>query len=386
MAAARRASIGLRRRPGVVGLALYGSLAGDPAELTPFSDVDMALILDRKCPPHFTEHRLVGKVKADLLLFHLDRLREIASRSAERLAASSWTEDLLIKGLLRGGPDTVLFDPAGEIARAKRELAGRTTWGEVARIRAVRVLKEAGRELKKAATHFNGRRWGRARFGARCALWEIDEAVLESAGTKRREVAARRLGLPRIARLIARARKEFSGGPAAARACWQADRAFWHWLLREFYPPIEAQLRREGVRDPGRLELAGDYPGFWRGNRIHEFGRLKAEVELSLRWSLHALKRGDACQALETLGYFADAWHQCERCRGIRTALRRRGHNVTATLRRIFRDPEFLRLMAAADKADGAAWRPRNSRTAARRVIRLVRRLLGATETAFSSA
>jgi len=383
MATARRASIALRRRPGVAGLALYGSLAGDPAELTQFSDIDIAVILKGKPPAHFTEHRLVGGVKADLLLFHRDKLREIASRSPRQLAGSSWIQDLLVKGLLNGGPDTVLFDPAGEIERAKRALRGRTTWAEIARIKADRSMREAGRELKKAAAHLKARRWGRALFGAQSALWQIAEAVLEAAGTKRMEVAGRRLGVPGIAPLAARARREFVAGLAAARASRQADLAFWRWLRRGFYRPIGAQLRREGVRDPGRLELAGNYPGFWRGNRVHEFGRLAAEVELSLRWSRSALKRGDAYQALETLGYHADAWHQLERCRGIRTALGRCGHDIGPLVRRTFRDKEFLRLMAAAGKADGAAWSPGNPRTAAARSLRLVESLHEAAKTAF---
>src|SRR5690349_1185071 len=81
MTVARRYADRLESQSDVVGILLYGSLASrNLQELTPDSDIDIALILDRALPAHFTEHRLLGGVKMDVLFFHASALRDLVSR------------------------------------------------------------------------------------------------------------------------------------------------------------------------------------------------------------------------------------------------------------------------------------------------------------------
>src|SRR5690349_15249580 len=85
MALARKVAADLPSRPGVAGVVLYGSLAlGDPPELTPFSDVDLALSLEEPLPAHFAEHRVIDHVKVDVTLFSADVVRGIADAPQQR--------------------------------------------------------------------------------------------------------------------------------------------------------------------------------------------------------------------------------------------------------------------------------------------------------------
>jgi len=372
---ARQCASRLKERPGVVGLALYGSLAGDPAELTGFSDVDMGVILKEPMPAHFTEHRLVGGVKADLLLFHLDTLREIGRRTLVQLAKSSWTEDLFINGLIRGGRDTVLFDPGGEIARVKRGLAVWAPGREVERRRAAGDLREADGVLAKAEAALRANQWSNAYHLSLQPLWMVPGAVLEQAGTKRLPAAAGRLGIPGFAPATAALLRNVTMGGASVGDAWEADRELWSFLLRAVWGPVEERLRREGVRQTDLLEIAGDYGVFWHGNRVHELGRVKAEAALTLRWSRHYLDEGRPYEALEMLSWFMNANAQKERCRGLAAALKALGHEVAPIVNRVLRGAEFRRLAARAREADRAAWRREISPTRAKRFVEGVRRL-----------
>jgi hypothetical protein len=369
MAIARGYSPTLRKRPGVVGLALYGSLAGDPAELTSFSDVDVAIILKGKMPRHFTEHRLVRGVKADLLFFHLDRLRTMGRWSPARLARASWIEDLFLKGLLRGGPDTVLYDPTGEIARAKRRLAACATVREVARRRQARELLQAGKMLTQAKRQMALGRHRQARQWAGSVLWYLTEAMLDVGETKRLALAAARLGVPGAARRIEALSESRVRGRASVAACRRAEVAVRDYLRREVYAPVEARLRREGVRDPDRLEFTGTLPLFWPGNRLDEYGRLKAEAELTLRWSGRLLAAGRAYDAFNMLTSFMSVGDQRIRCGALADALRLLGHDVRPIVERCLASPAFRRLRARAERAQGRAWRWKIGRAEARRFV-----------------
>src|SRR5690349_7360998 len=91
MALARQVAADLPSRPGVAGVVLYGSLAlGDPPELTPFSDVDLALILEEPLPAHFAEHRVLDDIKVDVTLLSADVVRGFADVPPQRLYQHGW--------------------------------------------------------------------------------------------------------------------------------------------------------------------------------------------------------------------------------------------------------------------------------------------------------
>ena len=108
LATARKYAGSRQSEPGIAGIVLYGSLtSGDPPELTPFSDVDMALILDRELPAHFAEHRLVDGIKLDVIFLPIDTLRELVARQPERLYQGGWLLHFLIKSFLQGNEDAI---------------------------------------------------------------------------------------------------------------------------------------------------------------------------------------------------------------------------------------------------------------------------------------
>jgi len=366
----------LRKRKGAAGLALYGSLAGDPSELTRFSDIDIAVILDGPMPEHFTEHRLVGGIKADLLLFRLDNLREIGKRSPEQLRDSTWTEGLFIKGLMKGGTDTVLFDPTGEIKRVKKKLTTRIAWPDLARMNAGVVMKDAESALEEAVNLAKKGEYRQSQANAGYALDLLLTAMQELGNTKKPAVAAERMGVPALARRYASLRKRLAPDGRAVDVCWRANRAIWDFLLREFYAPIEARLREEGVPDPDSIELAGDHPLFWPGNRIHEYGRLKAETELTFRWSRQELEEGRTGEAFDMMSWFGAARELRKRCAGLSAALRAIGHDVTPAVRRVLRLESFRKLMAEAENAERACHRADLSRAGTEKTIAPVKRLV----------
>jgi hypothetical protein len=376
METARRYADSLQSQPGVAGILLYGSLSsGDPPELTPFSDVDVALVLDREMPAHFTEHRLVNGVKVDVLLFHRDTLRDLVARQPERLYQGGWVLHFLIKSLLLGTPETILYDPSDELAATKRALNERTTYAAMARADAEKWLPDIEREqLAAAEKALEEQNYPEARGKAGGAMWNLAGTLKELTATKHLEVAADRLGFPEFCPVAAEMRELFTPDPAAVTAYREAARALWEYTRRQLFEPIRDDLSRSGAADPDRLELTGDYPLFWPGNRIHEFGRVVAEMGLSFQWSEFEEKRENLADALASL-WNCDAENARRRCEGLEAALKDCGHDVSHRVTPFLEDAEFERLCAETEKARAATERREFSAVQAERAVQLSRRL-----------
>jgi hypothetical protein len=376
LAIARRYVDENHSRPGVAGMVLYGSLAsGDPPELTQFSDVDIALILDRELPAHFTEHRLLDGVKVDVLFFHIDTARGLVSRQPERLYQDGWLTQYLIKSFLLGDPATVVFDPTGEIARIREQFRGMTTHAQMALTDARRWVEEIEQELLTTAR--KQLREGDFEEALKRAGWTLRwlEGTLQTvAATKKLPPATERLDLPQFILLAAELRQILSPGRAAVEAYWQAAHALWDHTFRNLFEPIRAELRRAGVTEPDKLELVGDYRLFWGGNRLHEYGRVIAEVDLSFTWSQHELDQANEFHALDLL-WACDAEDTRRRCEGLVDALKAVGHDISRHVEPLLAASTFELLAAEADQALAATQRQNCSSEEAERAVDLAREL-----------
>jgi hypothetical protein len=357
-------------------MVLYGSLAsGDPPELTQFSDVDIALILDRELPAHFTEHRLLDGVKVDVLFFPIDTARRLASQQPERLYQDGWLTQYLIKSFLLGAPATVLFDPTGEIARIRERFRGMTTYAHMALTDARRWVREIEQELLTTAR--KQLREGDFEEALKRAGWTVRwlEGTLQTfTSTKNLPLAAARLDLAEFVSLATELRQIMSPSQAAVEAYWQAAHALWDHTFRHLFEPIRAELRRAGVTEPDELELVGDYHLFWGGNRLHEYGRVIAEVDLSLTWSRYELDQARPLHALDLL-WACDAEDTRRRCEGLVDALKAVGHDVSHLVEPFLAASAFEPLAAEADRALAATRRQDRSRAESERAVSLAQEL-----------
>ena len=71
----------LKQREGVLGITLYGSLAG--GDITQFSDVDMIVVIQGEEPEYLTEHRVVDGLEVDIKPLNIDRIRSLPDRMQE---------------------------------------------------------------------------------------------------------------------------------------------------------------------------------------------------------------------------------------------------------------------------------------------------------------
>jgi hypothetical protein len=381
MATARQYVGSIQSKPGLVGIVLYGSLAwGDPSELTPFSDVDLALLLDGEPPAHGAEQRLAEGMKLDVSLISMGWLREQLGPQPERREEDNWVHNVLLKSFLLGNEETILFDPAGEIAQARREFNALTSFPAMALPGARRWLREVEeRHLVPAREQWQDRRFREVIDHCGHALRTLDSILLTLAHTKNRELAAPRLGVPRFSTAASELRQMLTPDTAAAQAYWQTALDLWGYTYHRVYEPLRSELRSAGVVDPDRLEMAGDYPLFWAGNRIVELGRLTADVDLSLTRSHYELARGNVYEALTQL-WPCDVNSTIARCQGLAAALEEIGHDITAIVIPFLEDQEFRRLGAEVNEAAQKTRRQEVSSTGAERAVRLaeeLRQILG---------
>lgn len=274
----------LSLRPGVVGVFLYGSLAGDPLELTAFSDVDVALALDETAlPEHFAEHRLNDGTKTDTTLLAASTLRGWCQMPPEGLFAGHWTNSLFLRALTQGSSEILLYDPTGLVADVQRALPTYTTLARsdtrrwLADFRSSRLEKAAQEPEKVAELLHPG--------------W-IRSTVEYSVGCKRFPEAAVRLGLPELIPLMQQWHQLYAPAAELLEPLCLAREALGQTAIAAFYEKLPL---------PGTLEIRGSLPVFWQGNRVHTVERIQAELPVTLRWSQEHRAEGDFEGALSTL-------------------------------------------------------------------------------------
>ena len=97
----------LQTRDVVIGLGLYGSLAYN--RVTPFSDLDIFIITTESEHNPNVEHRLRDGIRIDFIWETLEKWQQI------QYAPPSYMPWYLVKALLLGTDDMILYDPQGII-------------------------------------------------------------------------------------------------------------------------------------------------------------------------------------------------------------------------------------------------------------------------------
>jgi len=133
-----------------------------------------------------------------------------------------------------------------------------------------------------------------------------------------------------------------------------------------------------GVQEPEKLELIGDYGLYWPGPRLHELGRVLAEVDLALNWGAFELEHQAPLSAWSRLwGVHPQSAER--RWRAISAALNDIGLDVSDVVDGLLADTAFKQLSARSDTAYKHAQDPTVSepqvRTAAQQAEELCRRM-----------
>lgn len=273
----------LSKRTGVEGVMLYGSTAYGTA--TDFSDVDIALICSEPEPRCWIEHRIVDGIKVDVVYVPLSGFKVLAEQPY--IPSDIFVPWFVLKSLFLGGPHSILYDPSGYIALAKQNLSKLDWKRHVAAPWCLgwlrdRVIKGAA-EVKEAASSHAADLLMRL-------VSDFNYMLIVLCVEKEPSVIAEKLGLAGYADLIASV-SAVAPGPELASALLEAYRELWTHTLTHAYAPICRRLIEMGVQNPDKLELIGDYELFWPGYRLHELGRVIAELDLMLRWSAYELER-----------------------------------------------------------------------------------------------
>ncbi len=353
MAVARAYAEQLQQRPQAVGIVLYGSLAR--GGITDRSDIDMILIYTGELPPYFAEHRIVDQIKVDLIFWQIEAVRDLVVHPPADIYQPGWPQCYLLESFTLGGPDTILFDPTGEIDRVKRRFNELTDYNTL-------ILPDARQQYHDIVTE---------RIDAAVKLSEGGD--LQSAGQdlmravagfdfllrmltvcKDRKSAAEQADIPAFYETAVRLEQLFSPDHSAVKALWQAAQDLWDYCLEFGWRPMQAKLRRARAEEPEKIELIGDWPLFWGGYRLHELGRAIAEVALSLNWSRLKLDEGDPGGALDMLWACTESSATINRLNALQNALEAAGYDVADIVQPLLEQDAFQRLSAALDQANQA--------------------------------
>ncbi|HET6387212.1 MAG TPA: hypothetical protein VFJ58_27805 [Armatimonadota bacterium] len=354
MALARGYAGMLKGRPEIVGIAVYGSLSnGNCPDLTPFSDIDLALVFEGPLPAFFLEHRLFQGVKVDLAHYRGAELEALGDKLPYSLFQNGWVGSFLIKSLVLGRMDTILYDPTGIVRRVKDRVQAAVTYQELA----ARTASEWFHNMRRRRLHSaieseQADTDARARRMANGAIHSLREILEVVANRKDLTAAAESLGIPEFARLNQRWEElQPAIATEGVKAIWSAIQAAAAYGWEHGYRPVAASLIDAGVNDPAKLELIGDFPLFWPGYRLHELGRVFADIDLSVRWSRAKIEDGRPGGALELLWNCSQSERFLNRWKGIQDAVQAAGYDVAPPVQALLADPEYQRLLKEIDGA-----------------------------------
>lgn len=370
LAIAARFADDLRQRPGVQGAFLYGSLMR--GDLSPFSDVDVVVIYhDGSAPPYSAEHRLVDGVKVDAIGFDMAAIRLVADHPPGDMIGVGYFDWLAIEGLLLGDDQHVLYDPQHAIWEAKRRIGARTSYEAIAR-RTVAVW------MREMDAHLSHAREALAHGNPSDAIWKSADVARWARGTltalgrhKELAVAAQRVGVDGLPPLVRELVALEAPPRQAVAAKLAAAEDLWRYSVAQAWDPILSHVVAAGVDRPLKMELVGSYNLFWRGERLHELGRVPAEVEHSFRVSRRELERDNAAGANGALSFCGTSDEITERWAAIARALAAHGHDVSPVVSALLASAEYQELAAALDRANDAVQPPGRTPAEARHAVEL---------------
>jgi predicted nucleotidyltransferase len=383
LAVAARCVRDLQARHRPAALLLYGSLAR--GGLTPFSDVDIAVIVPEALPAYRVEHRLVDDVKVDVIFSQMAAVTDLTVHVPQSLVGSHQVSPFLLESLLVGPERTVLFDPTGAIRQAKQELRRLTCYEKLALPWGREDYHELlTSQLAPAVERFQEGDWTGAMERARRIAHGLCITLRILTGTKDTAAAARGHSIPEFSRIVKEVKQLCSPDREAVEAVCLALSSLWEYSLRAAYEPVIERLAEAGVNEPERLELIGSYEFYWSGCRLTELGRVTADVDLSLQWSRFELEREDCTEAVWALRKCDSAAAITRIWAALGTALFEAGHDLTALVRSLLDDPEFRRRGEVVERARQELRPATVSRAHAERALSLVQELQRLLESAFA--
>ncbi len=365
---ARTYAKSLQGRPGLVGTLLYGSLIR--GELTQFSDIDLAIFYG-DTPPCRIEHRVVNGVKVDLIAFPMADVTALLDPLPASLDVG-FPFSYVLESLLLGDGDSLLYDPTGELKRVKTRLGEQLSYAALNRASLRRgyrdyylISRDEARSLLKTGD------FGKALDNAQGAGWGLE--YLLGAATLRKDTrkAAEELGIPDFAGKAEELAALLAPALETAEAVLADTQALWNYSLGAAMPLVRDCLGAKGIAKPDRLELIGDHNLFWPGERLHEFGRVISEVDLSLRWCRADMDAGRGATALQRLWACRGSEGIRRRLGALANALNGAGYDCAAPLETMISSAEFTRLAERLDQATRAAERTPATPAAAHHALAL---------------
>ncbi|MBW3623811.1 MAG: nucleotidyltransferase domain-containing protein [Armatimonadetes bacterium] len=342
----------LTLRPNVAGLVVYGSLAR--GGLTRFSDIDIAVICDAPVTEYWVEHRMTYGARMDLLIERWDSLRTLPERTPHGLHEGTEISGYLMESLLLGGPETVLYDPTGEVTRIKESLQTALPYERLSRFTASaffhyltqKKLPEPEELLESGERSRAAERAGKLAQALGMVLRQITSLKVPVA-------AAERLGLAEFAPTLSRLHALLLPSPEEMAESYRAARSFLDLFLERVYAPALEAIRRSGKADPEELEFIGAHSLWWedRTPRLWELGRAVGEWDYSLDWWGALVEEGkiDGALGMDLAG--RDSGWYVERWGRLVEALGDAGYDVSADFFRLRMNPEYLRRARLLDEA-----------------------------------
>jgi predicted nucleotidyltransferase len=382
LAVATRCARDLQARHQPAALLLYGSLAR--GGLTPFSDVDIAVVVPGALPAYRVEHRLVDDVKVDVIFSQMAAVTDLTVHVPQSLVGSPQVSAYLLESLLVAPEWIVLFDPTGAIRRVKQELQRLTRYETLALPWGREIyLGLLTSDLAPAVEQLQAGDWSGAMERARRIAQDLCITLRILTGIKDTEAATRGHNIPEFSVIVKEVKQLCSPPREAVRAVYLALSSLWEYSLRTAYEPVIERLALAGVDEPERLELIGAYEFYWSGYRLTELGRVTADIGLSLQWSRFELERQDLTEALWALRKCDSAAAMNRIWAAIGTALLTAGHDLTALVRSLLDDPEFRRRGEVVERARQELLPATACRAHAERALSLIQELQMLLEGAF---
>ena len=334
---AQQQSAILQTRDEVIGLGTYGSLAYN--RVTPFSDLDIFIITTESEHTPDTEHRLYEGIRVDFIWEPLEKWRKI------QYATPSYMPWYLVKALLLGTDDLILYDPCGVIREKRDELRQEITYDRWLAPMLAEELKEVSERFMIAIWQKEEGQFLPAWREASRAFSYLSYPLCDFTVHKRIDEAAQAVEIPGLAeytRTILDLKRIIVGiTPEYVWRVYEVDKSHWEYQLESIWQPLQKHLKTQGVDDPVHLPVIGELVLCYGGERLYELGRAVMEHSFSLEWAKAELGRGDIQEAIYKIQYEDLIDMADEKWRRIDTAITDAGYDTGDIIEDFLTSEEF---------------------------------------------
>lgn len=337
----------LKKRDEVIGIGLYGSVAYN--KVTPFSDLDMFIITTESEHYPAIEHRLCDGVRADFIWESFENWQKI------QYADPSYIPWYLIKALLLGSDDMIIYDPQGIIKLKRDSLRQEITYEEFFAHTSALNINYISEELQVAISHEEEGRFEKAWKHLSGSLVYLFMILTDITNSKKINEALQIINIPGLedcVKTIINLRCEVNGITAEfVRNLYNVDKAYWEYQLESIWSPLRQSLIKQGVQFPEKLEVIGELILAYGGVRVYELGRVVDEHNFSLKWAEDDIKQGDLLDAMNKILYEGIINNSEEKWMRIDSAITSAGYDTGMIIRNVLDSEEFQKRTEEAKKA-----------------------------------